>query len=44
MEVIRVEDYGVVPLPPESGNYAKEFIDEFGSDLKPLEITQPEGF
>ena len=43
MEVIRVEDYGVVPLPPESGNYAAEFIDEFRQDLKPLEITQPQG-
>ena len=43
MEVIRVEDYGVVPLPPQSGNYAREFIEEFRSDLKPLEITQPEG-
>ena len=30
MEVIRVEDYGVVPLPPESGNYAKEFIEKIG--------------
>ena len=43
MEVIRVEDYGVVPLPPQSGNYAKEFIEEFRTDLKPLDITQPEG-
>ncbi|MGF1481615.1 MAG: primary-amine oxidase [Cyanophyceae cyanobacterium] len=43
MEVLRVEDYGVVPIPPQSGNYAKEFIEEFRSDIKPLEITQPEG-
>ncbi|MCH8086693.1 MAG: primary-amine oxidase [Chloroflexi bacterium] len=43
MEVLRVEDHGVVPLPPNSGNYAAEFVREFRTDLKPLEITQPEG-
>lgn len=43
MQVIAVEDYGVVPLPPNPGNYATEFIPEVRSDLKPLEITQPQG-
>ena len=43
MEVMRVDDYGLVPLPPEDGNYGAEFIGEFRGDLKPLEITQPEG-
>jgi primary-amine oxidase len=43
MEVIRVDDYGVMPLPPKSGNYAPEFVKEYRKDLKPLEITQPEG-
>ncbi len=43
MEVVRIDDYGVVPLPPESGNYAAEFAGGFREDLKPLEITQPEG-
>ena len=43
MEVVRVDDYGLVPLPPNSGNYAAEFVGEFRQDLKPLEITQPEG-
>ena len=43
MEVIRVDDYGVVPLPPNAGNYASEFVGEFREDLKPLEIVQPEG-
>jgi len=43
MEVIRVEDHGVVPLPPKDGNYAAEFMEGFRKDLKPLEITQPEG-
>ena len=47
MEVMRIDDFGVMPLPPNDGNYAAEFIDQFGGrfrqDLKPLEITQPEG-
>lgn len=43
MEVIRVEDYGVVPLPPNPGNYSTEFVKDLRSDIKPLEITQPEG-
>ena len=47
MEVVRVDDYGVVPLPPKPGNYAGEFADEggweFRTDLKPLDIVQPEG-
>ncbi len=43
MEVVRVEDHGIVPLPPNDGNYAAEFIPQFRQDLKPLEITQPEG-
>ena len=43
MKVIRVEDYGVVPLPPNPGNYAAEFVKEFRTDLKPLDIVQPEG-
>jgi len=42
MTVVRVEDHGVVPLPPEDANYSPEVA---GSrlDLKPLEIRQPEG-
>ena len=43
MEVMRVDDYGVIPLPPKAGNYAAEFVEEFRQDLKPLEINQPEG-
>ena len=43
MEVLRVEDYGVVPLPPNPGNYSTEFVRELRTDLKPLEIVQPEG-
>ncbi len=43
MEVVRIDDYGFVPLPPDPGNYAAEFVGKFRNDLKPLEITQPEG-
>ncbi len=43
MEVVRVDDYGFVPLPPEPGNYGAEFVGKFREDLKPLEITQPDG-
>ncbi|PZV02920.1 MAG: tyramine oxidase [Leptolyngbya sp.] len=43
MEVIRVEDHGVVPLPPQAANYSQEYVKDFRTDLKPLEIIQPEG-
>ena len=43
MEVVTVEDYGVVPLPPQDGNYSQEFIKNYRTDLKPLEIVQPDG-
>jgi len=43
MEVLTIEDYGVVPIPPEPGDYASEFIPQFRTDLKPLEIKQPSG-
>ena len=43
MKVIRIDDYGVVPMAPNDGNYAAEFVGEFRQDLKPLDITQAEG-
>ena len=42
MTVVRVEDHGVVPLPPEDANYSPE-VAGTRPDLKPLEIRQPEG-
>ena len=42
-ELVRVEDYGVVPLPPEPGNWAREYVKETRTGLKPVEVTQPEG-
>lgn len=43
MEVVRIDDTGVVALPPEEGNYRRESVGELRNDLKPIEITQPEG-
>jgi len=42
MTVLRVEDHGVVPLPPEDANYSPE-VAGTRLDLKPVEIRQPEG-
>ncbi len=45
MEVIRVEEYGTWPLPPEPADYAADRLAGAGfrSGIKPLTITQPEG-
>jgi primary-amine oxidase len=53
MEIVDIEDHGVVPLPPRSGNYTVEGITDPDNtphfpagpraDLKPVEITQPHG-
>lgn len=43
MQVLRVEDYGVVPLPPESGNWHRSYQNGLRNDLKPIEISQPGG-
>ena len=44
MQVLRVEDYGVFPLPPASVNYSTAKMgDGFRTDIKPLTISQPEG-
>ncbi|HVN50241.1 MAG TPA: primary-amine oxidase, partial [Acidimicrobiales bacterium] len=42
-EVLEVADYGVVELPPERGNYRGPDAGEPRADLRPLEVTQPEG-
>jgi len=43
MCVLRVEEYGVWPLPPQAGNYAADRAGTLRTDIKPLSITQPEG-
>lgn len=42
-EVLRVEDYGVVPLPPQAGNWARSYVKETREGLKPLAVSQPDG-
>ena len=47
LEVLRIDDHGVVPIPEESGNFDVEAATAGGrrlrDDIRPLEITQPEG-
>jgi primary-amine oxidase len=43
LEVLRVDDHGVVPIPPESGNYDVTAAAPLRDDIAPLEITQPAG-
>ena len=43
MEVIRVEEYGIWPLPEASADYAADRVTGFRTDIKPLVISQPDG-
>jgi primary-amine oxidase len=43
MQVIRIEEYGTWPLPPEAGNYSASRVPDLRNDIKPLSITQHEG-
>lgn len=43
MTVIRIEEHGVWPLPPESCNYAADRVPNQRTDLRKIDITQPEG-
>jgi primary-amine oxidase len=43
MEVVKVEDHGVTPLPSASGNYDGEAVGSFRADLRPLDIVQADG-
>ncbi|HEY9623464.1 MAG TPA: primary-amine oxidase [Crinalium sp.] len=43
MEVLRIEDTGGAPVPPEVGEYEPQFIPKLRTDIKPLHITQPDG-
>ena len=42
-EVLEVADHGVVSLPPERGGYLRDDVGPVRDDLKPIEISQPEG-
>jgi primary-amine oxidase len=43
MTVLRVEEYGHWPLPPQQSNYAADRVASFRPGLKPLAIDQPDG-
>ena len=43
MELIRIDDYGVVSVPQTNYNYDREFQTHTRDDLRPLDIHQPEG-
>ncbi|WP_165227401.1 primary-amine oxidase [Aquisphaera insulae] len=43
MEVVRVEDHGPWPVPPEASNYAASRAGRFRDDIRALEISQPDG-
>ena len=43
LEVLRVDDHGVVPIPPESGNFDAAAGAPLRDDIAPLLITQPQG-
>jgi primary-amine oxidase len=42
-EVLRVEDFGAIPLPPQPGNWARQYNTVTRTDLKPLDVIQPAG-
>ncbi|MGY6655499.1 primary-amine oxidase [Amycolatopsis sp. TRM77291] len=42
-EVVAIEDYGVKPMNSTCDNYTPEHNQPLRADIKPLEITQPQG-
>jgi primary-amine oxidase len=43
LEVLRVDDHGVVPVPPESGNFDPASAAPLRADPARLDIVQPDG-
>ena len=42
-EIIRVDDYGAIPIPLKEANYEKEFVKTTRTPLKPIDVAQPDG-
>jgi len=42
-EVVRIEDFGVTPLPSQPGNWAHRYNSKNRADVKPLDVVQPDG-
>jgi primary-amine oxidase len=43
LEILRIDDHGVVLVPPEPGNFDPDSVGPLRTDIKPLEIIQPDG-
>jgi primary-amine oxidase len=43
MQVIRVDEHGTWPLPPGECNYAADRVPNQRRDIRPIDITQPQG-
>ncbi len=43
LKVLRVDDYGVVPVPKQDSNYTPDAQPKLRDDLKPIDVVQPEG-
>ena len=43
MEVVRIDDHGALPVPEEHGDYRNGGGRPYRDDLRPIEVTQPEG-
>jgi primary-amine oxidase len=43
MQVVDVEDFGVIPVPQQDGNYTEKYNAPLRTDLKPLDVVQPDG-
>ena len=43
MQVIRIDDHGALPVPAEHGDYRDGGGRPYRDDLRPIEVTQPEG-
>ncbi len=42
-KVLRIDDERVYPVPAESSDWSRKFVDNVRSGVKPIEIVQPEG-
>ena len=43
LEILRIDDFGVVPIPPEPGDFGPDAVGRLRDDIASLEITQPNG-
>ena len=42
-EIVKIEDNGFVDVPKATGNYLPQHVGSARTDIKPIDITQPEG-